>query len=195
MRRLIGLLILLIAIFQINPAQATNSAGGSCQKLNATTLISGNQYTCLKSGNKLMWVASSKGVTTNSTGVKDCSGQIRTGSANKNRVSEEIAKFTFDAGMPCSYKYTVKDQQNKIISTVEVPRHSQGVINIELTGLTCDSIQFISLTAYSKSSGAGKSVSFQPMELPWCGWTFTGPNPTPSPTPDSTCDGALRWAI
>ena len=37
------------------PAHAVVKAGSKCTKLNATSTVSGRKYTCIKSGEKLVW--------------------------------------------------------------------------------------------------------------------------------------------
>jgi hypothetical protein len=52
----------------IAPANAaTNKAGTKCNKHKATTTIKGMKYTCIKSGNKLVW---SKGVLVKKAALK-----------------------------------------------------------------------------------------------------------------------------
>jgi len=62
MRKLL-IAVIALSIIGCAPADAaTVKAGAKCTKLNATTTVNGFKYTCLKSGNKLVW---SKGVTVN----------------------------------------------------------------------------------------------------------------------------------
>lgn len=52
------LLILVAALLGFTlavPAHAVAIAGSKCSKLNATTIVSGKKYTCIKSGGKLVW--------------------------------------------------------------------------------------------------------------------------------------------
>lgn len=184
-KRAIFSLILAIALFQIHPAAAAVKAGGSCSKVNTTTSLAGTKLTCVKSGGKLIWKASAKG-------AAECIGEVRLGSTQVSRPSEPIANFKFDAGTPCSYRYTVKDFEGNLIDTVEVGTFNKSPVSIDVKNLTCDSIQKVSLTAFSKSNASGASVTFPPIENAWCGWTGTGPNPTPSPKAEVTCEGALR---
>lgn len=59
MRKVIAVLIAL-SLLGIAPAQATSvKAGAKCNKFKAVTVVKGMKYTCIKSGNKLVW---SKGV-------------------------------------------------------------------------------------------------------------------------------------
>ena len=59
MRKLLAVLIA-VSLLGIAPANATTAkAGGTCGKLKATSTVKGMKYTCIKSGNKLVW---SKGV-------------------------------------------------------------------------------------------------------------------------------------
>jgi len=51
--------VIAISLIGMTPVHATNKAGSKCTKLNATTVVGNLKYTCLKSGNKLVW---SKGV-------------------------------------------------------------------------------------------------------------------------------------
>jgi hypothetical protein len=52
-------LFLAISLLGITPAQAVVKAGTKCTKAGMTSTLSGKKYTCIKSGNKLIW---SKGV-------------------------------------------------------------------------------------------------------------------------------------
>jgi hypothetical protein len=53
-------LLLVLSLLGIAPASATAvKAGAKCSKHKATTTVKGMKYTCIKSGNKLVW---SKGV-------------------------------------------------------------------------------------------------------------------------------------
>lgn len=51
--------LFLTALFAINlfltPAQSAVKAGQKCTKQGATSIVSGKKYTCIKSGNKLVW--------------------------------------------------------------------------------------------------------------------------------------------
>ena len=59
MRKVLAVLIA-VSLLGIAPASAaTVKAGTKCNKLKATTTVNGMKYTCIKSGNKLVW---SKGV-------------------------------------------------------------------------------------------------------------------------------------
>ena len=193
MKRTVSAVILVLTVFQVHPAVAAVKAGSACVTANATTTVSGVKYTCTKSGGKLTWKVSAK--TTATAGSKsssECNGQVRLGSTQNSRPTESVAQFKFDAGSPCSYKYLVKDFEGKLIDTVEVSKFEKGQISIDLTNLTCDSIQTVTLTAFSKANASGTSVTFPAIEIAWCGWKFTGPNPTPSPKAEANCEGALR---
>jgi M6 family metalloprotease-like protein len=63
MKRLIAAILLTtsLGLSFVVPASGAVKAGASCTKLKATTTVSGYKYTCIKSGNKLVW---SKGVRT-----------------------------------------------------------------------------------------------------------------------------------
>ena len=194
MKRAFAVVIVLAAIFQIYPANAANKAGGSCAIANASTTISGSKYTCLKSGKKLVWKLTTKASDTSSGSGSNalCNGEVHLGSIQKSRNSESIAQFKFDAGKPCSYKYVVKDFEGNVIESVEEKNSQAAPISIDLKNLNCDSIQKVTLTAYSKANGSGISVSFPPTELAWCGWTNTAPNPSPSPKAEADCEGVVR---
>ena len=58
MRRL-GIVLIAISLLGISPAEATVKSGAKCPKIKATSTVNGMKYTCIKSGNKLVW---SKGV-------------------------------------------------------------------------------------------------------------------------------------
>ena len=59
MRKVLAVLIA-VSLLGIAPANATVAkAGGKCGKHKATSTVKGMKYTCIKSGNKLVW---SKGV-------------------------------------------------------------------------------------------------------------------------------------
>ncbi len=59
MRKILAVLIA-VSLFGVTPANAvTVKAGTKCSKHKATTTVKGMKYTCIKSGNKLVW---SKGV-------------------------------------------------------------------------------------------------------------------------------------
>ena len=67
MRKVIAVLIA-VSLLGIAPAQAaTVKAGTKCSKLKATTTVNGIKYTCIKSGNKLVW---SKGVPVKKAALK-----------------------------------------------------------------------------------------------------------------------------
>jgi hypothetical protein len=60
MRKVLAVLIA-VSLLGIAPANAAAvKAGAKCSKHKATTTVNGMKYTCIKSGNKLVW---SKGVT------------------------------------------------------------------------------------------------------------------------------------
>jgi hypothetical protein len=59
MRKVLAVLIA-VSLLGIAPANAaTVKAGAKCSKHKATTTVNGTKYTCIKSGNKLVW---SKGI-------------------------------------------------------------------------------------------------------------------------------------
>ncbi len=59
MRKVLAVLIA-VSLLGLTPAHATSvKAGARCPKHKATTTVKGMKYTCIKSGNKLVW---SKGV-------------------------------------------------------------------------------------------------------------------------------------
>ena len=58
MRRLVVVLIVL-SLLGISPADAAVKSGAKCPKIKATSTVNGLKYTCIKSGNNLAW---SKGV-------------------------------------------------------------------------------------------------------------------------------------
>lgn len=194
MKRFFVAVIVLASIFQIQSAIAANKAGGPCKKVNTTTVISGTKYICLKVGNKLNWRLAPNATSTSTVSGNDaiCTGEVHLGSVQKTRNSESNAQFTFDAGNPCSYKYVVKDFVGNVVENVVVKNSQVTPIIVDLNNLNCDSIEIVTLTAYSKANGGGTSVTFPPSEIAWCGWTFTAPNPTPSPKAESNCEGALR---
>jgi len=49
------LAILLLTALPISSSSAAFKAGSECSKVGATKTISGKRYTCIKSGNKLIW--------------------------------------------------------------------------------------------------------------------------------------------
>ena len=67
MRKVLVVLIA-VSLLGIAPANAaTVKAGAKCSKHKATTTVKGMKYTCIKSGNKLVW---SKGVPTKKVALK-----------------------------------------------------------------------------------------------------------------------------
>ena len=61
--RKVLVVLLAVSLLGIAPANATVvKAGAKCNKHKATTTVKGMKYTCIKSGNKLVW---SKGVPVN----------------------------------------------------------------------------------------------------------------------------------
>jgi hypothetical protein len=67
MRKVLAVLIA-VSLLAIAPANAaTVKAGTKCNKHKATTTIKGMKYTCIKSGNKLVW---SKGVLVKKAALK-----------------------------------------------------------------------------------------------------------------------------
>jgi hypothetical protein len=67
MRKVLAVLIA-VSLLGIAPANAaTVKAGTKCSKHKATTTVKGMKYTCIKSGNKLVW---SKGVPVKKAGLK-----------------------------------------------------------------------------------------------------------------------------
>ena len=67
MRKVLAVLIA-VSLLGVTPANAaTVKAGTKCNKLKATTTVNGMKYTCIKSGNKLVW---SKGVPVKKAALK-----------------------------------------------------------------------------------------------------------------------------
>jgi len=67
MRKVLAVLIA-VSLLGIAPANAaTGKAGTKCNKHKATTTVKGMKYTCIKSGNKLVW---SKGVLVKKAALK-----------------------------------------------------------------------------------------------------------------------------
>ena len=67
MRKVLAVLIA-VSLLGVAPASAaTVKAGTKCNKLKATTTVNGMKYTCIKSGNKLVW---SKGVPVKKAALK-----------------------------------------------------------------------------------------------------------------------------
>jgi hypothetical protein len=67
MRKVLAVL-LAVSLLGIAPANAaTVKAGAKCSKHKATTTVKGMKYTCIKSGNKLVW---SKGVPVKKAALK-----------------------------------------------------------------------------------------------------------------------------
>lgn len=67
MRKVLAVLVA-VSLLGIAPAQAaTVKTGTKCSKLKATTTVNGMKYTCIKSGNKLVW---SKGVPVKKAALK-----------------------------------------------------------------------------------------------------------------------------
>ena len=67
MRKVLAVLIA-VSLLGIAPANAaTVKAGAKCSKHKATTTVKGMKYTCIKSGNKLVW---SKGVPVKKAALK-----------------------------------------------------------------------------------------------------------------------------
>jgi hypothetical protein len=67
MRKVLAVLIA-VSLLGIAPASAaTVKAGAKCSKHKATTTVKGVKYTCIKSGNKLVW---SKGVLVKKAALK-----------------------------------------------------------------------------------------------------------------------------
>ncbi len=58
MRKLL-VLVLAVSLLGVAPAQAVVKAGGKCAKAGATATSTAKKFTCIKSGNRLIW---SKGV-------------------------------------------------------------------------------------------------------------------------------------
>ena len=54
MRKLM-VVVLALSLLGIAPADAAVKAGAKCGKHKATTTVKGMKYTCIKSGNKLVW--------------------------------------------------------------------------------------------------------------------------------------------
>jgi len=67
MRKVLAVLIA-VSLLGIAPANATTvKAGAKCSKHKVTTTVKGMKYTCIKSGNKLVW---SKGVLVKKAALK-----------------------------------------------------------------------------------------------------------------------------
>jgi hypothetical protein len=67
MRKVLAVLIA-VSLLSVAPVSAaTVKAGTKCNKLKATTTVNGMKYTCIKSGNKLVW---SKGVPVKKAALK-----------------------------------------------------------------------------------------------------------------------------
>ena len=67
MRKVLAVLIA-VSLLSIAPASAaTVKAGAKCSKHKATTTVKGMKYTCIKSGNKLVW---NKGVLVKKAALK-----------------------------------------------------------------------------------------------------------------------------
>ena len=67
MRKVLAVLIA-VSLLGIAPANATTvKAGAKCSKHKVTTTVKGMKYTCIKSGNKLVW---SKGVPVKKAALK-----------------------------------------------------------------------------------------------------------------------------
>jgi len=67
MRKVLAVLIA-VSLLGVAPANAaTVKAGTKCSKYKATTTVKGMKYTCIKSGNKLVW---SKGVAVKKADLK-----------------------------------------------------------------------------------------------------------------------------
>ena len=79
MKRLITVFVVSasLGIFLITPASGAIKAGASCTKLKATTIVSGYKYSCIKSGNRLIW---SKGQKTEINAIPAASPKPTTGS-------------------------------------------------------------------------------------------------------------------
>lgn len=101
---------LLTGVFLVSLSVNANAAikpGTLCKKIGLTSIYSGKKYTCVKSGNKLVWnsgINTDKKVPTNGS-ANDCNGGLHLGVATKERVSADIAKFNYEALNPCSYLY------------------------------------------------------------------------------------------
>jgi hypothetical protein len=54
MRKLM-VLVLAVSLLGIAPANAAVKAGGKCTKAGATVTSAGKKFTCIKSGNRLVW--------------------------------------------------------------------------------------------------------------------------------------------
>ena len=67
-RILSSLLVIALCVVPFPQASAaTAKAGATCSKLNATSIVKGKKFTCIKSGKKLVW---DKGVTVKASGNK-----------------------------------------------------------------------------------------------------------------------------
>ncbi len=89
MRKVLAVIIAL-SLLGLTPAHATSvKAGALCPKHKATTTVKGMKYTCIKSGNKLVW---SKGVPVKKAAVLKQGVCPLMSSADKNPgISQERA--------------------------------------------------------------------------------------------------------
>ncbi len=89
MRKVLAVIIAL-SLLGLTPAHATSvKAGALCPKHKATTTVKGMKYTCIKSGNKLIW---SKGVPVKKAAVLKQGVCPLMSSADKNPgISQERA--------------------------------------------------------------------------------------------------------
>ena len=89
MRKVLAVLIA-VSLLGVTPANAaTVKAGTKCNKHKATTTVKGMKYTCIKSGNKLIW---SKGVPVKKAAVLKQGVCPSMSSADKNPgISQERA--------------------------------------------------------------------------------------------------------
>ncbi len=89
MRKVLAVIIAM-SLLGLNPAHATSvKAGAKCPKYKATTTVKGLKYTCIKSGNKLVW---SKGVPVKKAAVLKQGVCPLMSSADKNPgISQERA--------------------------------------------------------------------------------------------------------
>ena len=65
MRKLIaGLILLSLALIPVSPAFAAAKAGAKCVKIGSRETVKGVQFTCIKSGTKIIWDNGKKTTTT-----------------------------------------------------------------------------------------------------------------------------------
>lgn len=179
MRKLVASLLTVMLLVSLSiKANAEVKPGDSCKKLSQTSVSSGKTYTCIKSGSKLVW---NSGTTlnkkvTSSSSDNACTGALHLGVATKERVSTSIAKFTYEALKPCSYNYKLLDSTGKSQEIKGPFNIGKTQITFEINGLNCNSSFWVQVTVFTRSEGSGDSLTFLPMEVPWC--DKNGPNTT-----------------